>query len=252
LTLYWQGIEYANYFGQDYTVFVHLVDKEGVVWAQSDSPPVKGLFPTSRWRETEIVIPSRRDIRLPDTLPSGRYRLEAGMYLLATLERLPVLNEKGESVGDSVILDYIKVLSGEEEPSNPESPLKANLGDQVTLLGYDLRIRAGDSLLLTLYWQAQREMDKDYTVFIHLVDGEAKIWAQDDNQPEGGFYPTSFWDEGEIVRDEYELLLPADMPEGEYELRVGMYIPETMERLPAWGQGEAVDWVTLGSVRVER
>ncbi len=255
LTLHWQGIEYANYFGQDYTVFVHLVDKEGVVWAQSDSPPVKGLLPTSRWRETEIVIPDRRGIRLPDTLPSGRYRLEAGMYLLATLERLPVLNERGESVGNSVTLDYIKVLSGEEEPSSPENPLKANLGDQVALLGYDLestRVKAGDSLLLTLYWQAQREMVKDYTVFMHLVDGEGKIWAQDDNQPEGGFYPTSFWDEGEIVRDEHELLLPADMPEGEHELRVGMYILETMERLPVWGQGEAVDWVALGSVRVER
>lgn len=255
LTLYWQGIEYANYFGQDYTVFVHLVDKEGVVWAQSDSPPVKGLFPTSRWRETEIVIPDRRDIRLPDTLPPGRYRLEAGMYLLATGERLPVLNEKGESVGGSVTLDYIKVPSGEEEPSSPENPLKADLGGQVTLLGHDLgsrRVKAGDSLLLTLYWQAQREMDEDYIVFIHLVDGEGKIWAQEDNQPEGGFYPTSYWDEGEMVRDEHELLLPADMPEGEYELRVGMYILETMERLIVWGQGKAVNWVTLGSVWVER
>lgn len=255
LTLHWQGIEYANYFGQDYTVFVHLVDKEGVVWAQSDGPPVKALFPTSSWRETEIVIPDRRDIRLPDTLPSGRYRLETGMYLLATLERLPVLNERGESVGNSVTLDYIKVLSSDEKPSSPENPLKADLGDQVALLGYDLestRVKAGDSLLLTLYWQPQRELDKDYTVFIHLVDGEGKIWAQDDNQPKGGFYPTSFWDEGEMVRDEHELLLPADMPEGEHELRVGMYILETMERLPVWGQGEAVDWVELGSVRVER
>jgi len=255
LTLYWQGIEYANYFGQDYTVFVHLVDKGGVVWAQSDSPPVKGLFPTSRWRETEIVIPDRRDIRLPDTLPPGRYRLEAGMYLLATGEWLPLLNEKGESVGDSVTLDYTKVLSGEGEFSTPENHLRADLGGQATLLGYDLRsrgVKAGDSLLLTLYWRAQREMDKDYTVFIHLVDEEGKIWAQEDNQPEGGFYPTSFWDEGEIVRDEHELLLAADMPEGEYELRVGMYILETMERLMVIDSEEKVEgeMILLGTVRV--
>lgn len=255
LTLYWQGIEYANYFGQDYTVFVHLVDRGGVLWAQSDSPPVKGLFPTSHWRETEIVIPDRRDIRLPDTLPPGRYRLETGMYLLATGERLPVLNEKGEPVGGSVILHYIKVPSGEEEPFTPGNPLKADLGGQVTLLGYDLRsgrVKAGDPLLLALYWQAQREMDESYTVFIHVVGGEGKIWTQEDTQPEGGFYPTSFWGEGEMVRDEYELLLPADIPEGEYELRVGMYILETMERLPVWGQGKGVDWITLGNVWVER
>lgn len=255
LTLYWQGIEYANYFGQDYTVFVHLVDKEGVVWAQSDSPPVEGLFPTSRWRETEIVIPDRRDIRLPDTLPSGRYRLEVGMYLLAPGERLPVLNEKGEPVGDSVTLDYIKLLSDEEETATPENPLKADLGDEVALLGYDLEsptVTAGDSLLLTLYWQAQREIDNDYTVFIHLVDGEGKIWAQADNQPEGGFYSTSFWEEGEMVRDEHELRLPADMSEGEYELRVGMYLLETMERLMVVDSAQEVegDMILVGTVRV--
>ena len=54
------------------------------------------------------------------------------------------------------------------------------------------------------------------------------------------------------MRDEHELLLPADMPEGEYELRVGMYILETMERLMVVDseQGIEGEMILLGTIRV--
>jgi len=54
------------------------------------------------------------------------------------------------------------------------------------------------------------------------------------------------------VRDEHELLLPAHMPKGEYELRVGMYILETMERLMVVDSEQEVEgeMILLGMVRV--
>ena len=246
LTLRWKCLTHIL---ENYSVFVHLLDAQSRVWAQDDNAPIKGLHPTSYWVVGEVVRDPHR-LTLPLDIPPGRYRLEVGVYSPATTEILPIMGSEEESI----TLDYIRVTKGEEEP-RPQYPLEANLGDKVALLGYDLEVkeaRPGDTLHLTLYWQAQREMDEDYTVFVHLVDEEGTIWGQKDGWPEGGFYPTSFWDEGEMVRDEHELLLPVDMPEGEYELRVGMYILETMERLMVIDSEQKVEgeMILLGTVRV--
>jgi hypothetical protein len=119
-----------------------------------------------------------------------------------------------------------------------EQHVEANLGDKARLLGYNIEgsLRPGDTLHLTLFWQALSKVDRDYTVFTHLVDGEGRIWGQKDNPPVDGFYPTNWWEEGEIVRDQYNLAASPDAPPGEYWIEVGMYLPETGERLEVHGK----------------
>ena len=253
LTLYWQGIEYANYFGLDYSVFVHLVDRETRLWAQTDGHPVAGSYPTSHWRSTEVVIPDRRSMLLPADIPPGRYRLEVGMYLLPTGERLQVRDQSRGSIGHRVIVDYVKVGDRYDDQRSPANPLGVNLGDSITMLGYDLAaatVEPGESMSLTLYWQALEEMQHDYTVFVHLVGQDGGIVSQDDGQPDGGFYPTSYWDKGEVVRDQHVLTVPAELGVGEYELRVGMYTLEDMHRLPVEGCGADQHWVVLTRIGV--
>jgi hypothetical protein len=95
---------------------------------------------------------------------------------------------------------------------------------------------------LTLYWEARREVGRDYTVFTHLIDSDDQMWAQKDNPPRGGNYPTSFWDQGELIRDDYDLPLPSDTPLGEYVVEIGLYLPSTGERLPVLDYaGQVVD-----------
>jgi len=253
LISYWQGVEYAQYFGLDYSIFVHLVDRENGLLAQSDGYPVRGLYPTSHWRSTEVVIPDRRIMTLPADIPPGRYRLEIGMYFLSTGERLQVWDESGSPTGDKITLDYIKVGEGYDDHLTPTNPLQVNLGDEVKLLGYDqvpATADSGRSMILTLYWQALAKMERDYTVFVHLVAEDGEVVSQHDGQPEGGFYPTSHWDEGEVVRDEHVLSVPGETGAGEYELRVGMYVLEDMNRLPVQGGAADGDWVVLTSVSV--
>jgi hypothetical protein len=56
-----------------------------------------------------------------------------------------------------------------------------------------------------------------------------------------GFYPTTGWEAGEIVRDQYDILISPDAPAGEYQIEVGMYLAEMGERLPVFGEnGEPV------------
>jgi hypothetical protein len=48
---------------------------------------------------------------------------------------------------------------------------------------------------------------------------------------EGKPYPTDLWLPGEIVIDTYDLSIPANALQGEYTVRVGLYIPESGQRL---------------------
>ena len=119
-----------------------------------------------------------------------------------------------------------------------EHPLQVDLGHRVRLLGYDLDSRAvkpGDIIHLTLYWQCLKEMDEDYTTFTHLLDKGNLIWGQMDRQPLGG--PTSAWFVGMIGADRYDIAVAPDAPPGEYQIEVGMYLLETMERLTAVDEG---------------
>jgi hypothetical protein len=137
----------------------------------------------------------------------------------------------------------------------PQNPREANLGDQVRLLGYDLagQARPGQSLDLTLFWEALAPMQEDYTVFVHLVGGDGQIWGQRDSQPVTGFYPTSLWTVGEFVRDQVHLEIAPDAPAGEYRLVVGMYEPETGIRLPVLdSRGQNLgDSISLDTIPVE-
>jgi hypothetical protein len=98
VTLYWRARAPMT---ERYTAFVHIEDP-GVVWAQKDTPPVCGTWPTDRWQvggvveDTYVLVPSE------DT-PAGQHLLVAGMYHPATGERLAVLNSGGYPV--STILD---------------------------------------------------------------------------------------------------------------------------------------------------
>jgi len=177
--------------------------------------------------------------------------LEMGVYEPSTMKYLSTTEGR-----ERIVLDFLKV-EVDKEDLTPQHTIEANLDDKVTLLGYDIisrKIGPGDTIDLTLYWQAQRKMEKDYTVFVHLIDEEGQIWGQKDNQPEGGFYPTSFWDVEEVIKDEYRFQVRPETPAGEYQIEVGMYLLDTNERLPLKDRsGEMIDdAILLGPVQVER
>jgi hypothetical protein len=136
--------------------------------------------------------------------------------------------------------------------------LRASLGDGVMLLGYDLsaeEIDPGDSLRLILYWQATGDIGRDYKVFTHLADGQDRIWGQKDSQPVNGLYPTSHWQPGRVIRDIYDIAVPEDTPAGQYGFFVGMYAPDSGERLPALGangQRLPADRIPLGQTIMVR
>ncbi|MFB0535633.1 MAG: hypothetical protein ACETWR_11695, partial [Anaerolineae bacterium] len=77
-------------------------------------------------------------------------------------------------------------------------------------------------------------------------------WGQKDNPPVDGFYPTSQWEMGEILRDQYDLVISPDAPPGQYWLEVGMYLVETGKRLSVRREGQRMgDRILLGPINIE-
>lgn len=109
LTLYWRG---EGVIDEDYTVFIHLVGADGQIWGQEDSQPLHGFYPTSHWDWGDTVVDEHSVLVKPDA-PPGEYRLLVGMYLLSTMERLPVLDDDGRVVGDYLFLDTVRLFEEE-------------------------------------------------------------------------------------------------------------------------------------------
>jgi hypothetical protein len=132
-----------------------------------------------------------------------------------------------------------RVPVGSEAQIAPTSVLQIDW-DGIQLLGYDLNQAAyapGDTVRLTLYLKSTGSVSRDYTIFVHLLGpvnaaSGSPIWAQDDSEPCRRSYPTSAWSDGEIIVDHLELAIPGEAPAFQYELELGFYDWQTMERLP--------------------
>lgn len=111
-------------------------------------------------------------------------------------------------------------------------PRIVQVRDEVSLVGYDVDDTwavPGGVLLLTLYWQADSNLILPYKVFAHVED--TRLWAQADDEPACGHFPTYSWRAGDRVVDRHAIFLPADVPPGNYPLQVGLYEVRTGLRM---------------------
>jgi hypothetical protein len=116
--------------------------------------------------------------------------------------------------------------------------LDVRLGDHIRLLGYRLSasdVTAGDVLTVTLFWQSDAPLLEDDHVFVHLLNTDGVLAAQQDGIPRHGERPTWTWQEDEILEDERTLVIDDSAPDDMYSLSVGMYEYTSMTRLPAIG-----------------
>ena len=138
--------------------------------------------------------------------------------------------------------------------SGKRVPIGASLGGKVLLAAYELPrlgYRPGETLPITLTWQAMQPPGQGYTVFVHLARADGSPVAQHDGLPASGARPTDTWPPGDQITDAHQLNIPPDTPPGEYWLRVGMY--GDAGRLPVTdpGQGTADDdSIVLRSIAV--
>lgn len=131
-------------------------------------------------------------------------------------------------------------------------------GGTVQLVGADYPVTAtvGSALPLTLYWLPDRQLHRDYAVFVHLLNNTGGVPAQRDTQPRNGTYPTSQWKLGAVVTDDANLSLPDTTPPGTYMLRVGLYLQQDGQAVTSFhvdggtAPNDGSNYVLLGPITV--
>lgn len=104
-TLQWESLARTS---TDYTVFVHVVNTEGVNVAQQDQPPLAGFAPTRLW-EPGLQYRDEYHLPLPADLLPGAYTVRMGLYTLDG-GRLPVLQNEAV-IGDFATLGTFTVTA---------------------------------------------------------------------------------------------------------------------------------------------
>ncbi|MBE2236651.1 MAG: hypothetical protein IAE81_02605, partial [Caldilineaceae bacterium] len=176
------------------------------------------VAPGATWRTGEVIC-RRLHLRVPANTAPGDYLLHV------------TTEEYDQPFAQVTVQPSTRVFDLPEV----DQRIDATLGSAIRLYGVD-SVRAGNELTVQLVWQALAPLATAQKVFVHLIGPDRTLLAQSDALPAGG-YGTAQWVEGEVVLDEHRLALPANLPAGKYQLRVGMYDPASGARLPATDAG---------------
>jgi 4-amino-4-deoxy-L-arabinose transferase-like glycosyltransferase len=99
----------------------------------------------------------------------------------------------------------------------------------------------GEMVALTLAWEAIAPVTGNLDNFIHLFDVKHRQrWRQVNRPLTGLLFDANRWPVGVSVPDRWQFQLPSDAPPGAYRFEIGLYRPETEQRLAAGGASEVI------------
>lgn len=223
------------------SAIVQLLDPFGRVVVENTAHP---------WDANKNGV-DMRQLALVDTLPPGQYGLRVLVRAADGTERLPVTKE-GVTIPPDKIPPLPVIIRPQPHPFSGERLAEPALfGNAITLLGAELiqpEMSAGDWLRFNLVWQTSQPPGADLTVFTQLIGPDGRVWGQQDNQPGGGWYPTSLWLPHQPVVDAHAFQISPEASSGTYRLIAGLYDSKTQQRIPTQtGQ----DFVEIGTVIVQ-
>jgi len=200
-------------------------------WPLSEPVGLAGDYPTSRWQPGELWR-GWLTARIPPSLEPGLYKL----CLRLTAADKPETEVEVLPIGDFQVEGWPRIF----DPPQPQIEIGANFNGHATLIGLDItnpkskieNLKSGDTLTIRLYWRAESEFDQNYTAFIHLIGPDGLLYGQVDQSPGAGAFPTTGWLPGEYIADAYTIPIDAKAPPGDYQIEIGLYNPNTGQRLP--------------------
>jgi 4-amino-4-deoxy-L-arabinose transferase-like glycosyltransferase len=247
----------------DYELFVQLLDETQSEIGNVTTHPGWGRHPTTLWRAGAIYadtyyVQVRKRI---DPVSPLLARIYMGFIdpRDAQLPPLTATNAAGVEitpfVGEVVLLPWSKPeVSGIEL-----TPVQIRFGEAIGLVGLHRAqsVAAGETLTVTLLWEAKGSPALDYTAFVHLLDSSGAWIAGHDRAPGGARYPTRVWAAGDQILGEMAVQLPVELSPGEYSVWLGVYESASagVARLPlAESDGRTVshDMIEIGSIMVRQ
>jgi hypothetical protein len=172
----------------DLSASLQLFGPDGARVAQSDGPPLSGARPTSAWQpgfdyQDELRLP------LPPSLPAGLYQLRVGVYPATDpAQASPLVPVAAVPVG----VAWRRVPVG--------AAASGGWTVQDVLVGHDSAGRT----IVRQQADVQSTPAASYTWFVHALDGQGRLTAQDDHPP---LSASARWRPGELVAEDF--ILPA-------------------------------------------
>lgn len=186
-------------------------------------------YPTILWKQGMIV---KDELNLKVEKGIEQVTAPITAFVFQGLDLQPA--QRLDNPDNKVEITWVAIGPRSQPLVTPEKQYEATFGDGIIrLTGYTIQggpIKAGGTITVTLYWKAEKEVNSDYQVFVHLLNEKGELIAQHDGPPRSGLYPTSAWSARETVVDEHPITIPADYT-GKAKLVVGLYSLGTMERL---------------------
>ncbi len=149
-----------------------------------------------------------------------------------------------------------ELVVAKKSAARASTSLPAQFDQGLELAAFEIvsdRVKRGEPLALIVYWRARQPIEKNYTVFAHVVDANGRIVAGFDSQPHQGSAPTSSWRVDLMVADGMVIPVDATVVPGNYMVEIGWYDLATSQRLALLdAQGQPIgDQVIIGPVYVD-
>jgi 4-amino-4-deoxy-L-arabinose transferase-like glycosyltransferase len=223
VTLFWRALQPVD---RTYVEFVHLVDEQGIMVAQRDTWPGRGMYPTTLWQPGEVIADSLY-LHLPEAAYApNKVTLRVGLYEQGGL-RLPVRDAQGREAEDNTA--SIGAVKIDPRPGAYPNSIQANFDNQVELLGYEMSPRSilpGEAITVTLYWRATAPIAQDFSVFLNALRPSQRKSAEDTGRPLRNTLLTTNWPVGQVITDVRVLRFPPTARPGELDVEVGWFLPK--------------------------
>ncbi len=219
-----------------YAVVVQVTDARGHIWATDEGEPQDGNAPTNRWPVGK-AIGDQFELALPPTMPTGEYQITLAVRSLADDAYLVARDADGNDAGQTATLATIRIeknkASFTASELRIEQPFQVDFRE-MRLLGFvppRETIMPGELLQTGLYWRARGKPQGDYTIAVQLRDPSGRIVFEQISRPAEDTFPTTEWDEGEVLLDWHDFNLPEDLAAGQYEIFVALDDSATHTRI---------------------
>ncbi len=170
------------------------------------------------------------------------------------------LKAVGQRDGEAVIVDARPIVAAKlaEWQAAPQAQLPdrtvlnwpVQFGDKLALIGYRVSTSARQINAVT-YWRVTGQLDgcESLAYFMHVTGAEPSAII---GQHDGWNVAQRGLEVGDVIVEHARIALPKDTAPGEYQLRVGLYSPDTGQRLTVTApNGSTADHVLLSPIEIK-
>ncbi len=236
--------------------------------------PVRGYFFQAEATQLADVLleeenPVRLDARLWNTFPSLRFLLAKASDIELLFEDLPLQPARSSVTivawpfSDLTVVRAglpeqatVEVINGPQtrgdlEPETYQlyvlyrATTTTGPNNTVAMFGSNILLKdiavmpEGNGLSVRLSWAPEAPIDQPTQLFVQYVTSERQVLAQHDAPLGTQFYPALSWQMGHVIIQTADVLLDQPLPEG--QLLIGLYHPESEERLTITGVGFPIE-----------